>query len=196
MPRPKISSNFAGGKQRDMTLKDLKAGESAVVKSVGGEGALRQHFLDMGLIPGAEVKLVKVAPMGDPVEIKVHGYALTLRLSEAIKIEIDRDAVPEEPHVSLDEDFGYNLSLHEHNAHPGFGEEGRYHSKEDENPLPKDEVLTFALAGQQNCGKTTLFNQLTGSNQHVGNFPGVTVSRKDGVIKGYPNTRVTDLPGI
>ena len=179
-----------------MTLKDLKVGESAVVKGVGGEGALRQHFLDMGLIPGAEVKLVKTAPMGDPLEIKVHGYALTLRLSEALKIGIDRDAAPEEPQVLLDEDFGYNLSLHEHNAHPGFGEEGRYHDKSREHPLPKDEVLTFALAGQQNCGKTTLFNQLTGSNQHVGNFPGVTVSRKDGVIKGYPNTRVTDLPGI
>ena len=160
-----------------MTLKDLKVGESAVVKVVGGEGALRQHFLDMGLIPGAEVRLVKMAPMGDPMEIRVHGYALTLRLSEAVKIEIDRDSVPEEPQVALDEDFGYNLSLHEHNAHPGFGEEGRYHDKADEHPLPKDEVLTFALAGQQNCGKTTLFNQLTGSNQHVGNVPGVTVSR-------------------
>ena len=179
-----------------MTLKDIKVGESAVVKAVGGEGALRQHFLDMGLIPGAEVKLVKTAPMGDPLEIKVHGYALTLRLSEALKIEVDKDMVPEEPQVFLDEDFGYNLSLHEHNAHPGFGEEGRFHDKADEHPLPKDETLTFALVGQQNCGKTTLFNQLTGSNQHVGNFPGVTVSRKDGVIRGYPNTLVTDLPGI
>ena len=180
-----------------MTLKDLKVGESAVVKNVGGEGALRQHFLDMGLIPGAGVRLVKTAPMGDPLEIKVHGYALTLRLSEALNIEVEEGS-PLEPDVTvpLDEDFGYNLSLHEHNAHPGFGEEGRYHSKEDEHPLPKEEILTFALAGQQNCGKTTLFNQLTGSNQHVGNFPGVTVSRKDGVIKGYPNTRVTDLPGI
>ena len=179
-----------------MTLKDIKVGESAVVKAVGGEGALRQHFLDMGLIPGAEVKLVKTAPMGDPLEIRVHGYALTLRLSEALKIEVDKDMVPEEPQVFLDEDFGYNLSLHEHNAHPGFGEEGRFHDKADEHPLPKDETLTFALVGQQNCGKTTLFNQLTGSNQHVGNFPGVTVSRKDGVIRGYPNTLVTDLPGI
>ena len=180
-----------------MTLKDLKVGESAVVRDVGGGGSLRQHFLDMGLIPGTEVLLVKMAPMGDPIEIKVHGYALTLRLSEALKIEVDTDCVREAvSKAPLDEDFGYNLSLHEHNAHPGFGEEGRYHSKADENPLPKDEVLTFALAGQQNCGKTTLFNQLTGSNQHVGNFPGVTVSRKDGVIKGYPNTRVTDLPGI
>ena len=180
-----------------MTLKDLKVGESALVKEVGGEGALRQHFLDMGIIPGAEVRLVKMAPMGDPMEIKVHGYALTLRLSEALKIVVDKNC-PEEkaPEMPLDEDFGYNLSLHEHNAHPGFGEEGKFHSKEDENPLPKDSVLSFALAGQQNCGKTTLFNQLTGSNQHVGNFPGVTVSRKDGVIKGYPNTRVTDLPGI
>ena len=180
-----------------MTLKDLKVGESAVVRDVGGGGSLRQHFLDMGIIPGTEVLLVKMAPMGDPIEIKVHGYALTLRLSEALKIEVDTDCVREAvSKAPLDEDFGYNLSLHEHNAHPGFGEEGRYHSKADENPLPKDEVLTFALAGQQNCGKTTLFNQLTGSNQHVGNFPGVTVSRKDGVIKGYPNTRVTDLPGI
>ena len=180
-----------------MTLKDLKVGESAVVKDVGGEGALRQHFLDMGLIPGAEVRLVKMAPMGDPMEIKVHGYALTLRLSEAVKIGVDKNLVQEKaPAEPLDEDFGYNLSLHEHNAHPGLGEEGKFHSKEDENPLPKDTVLTFALAGQQNCGKTTLFNQLTGSNQHVGNFPGVTVSRKDGVIKGYPHTRVTDLPGI
>ena len=179
-----------------MTLKDLKVGESAVVKGVGGEGVLRQHFLDMGLIPGTEVRLVKMAPMGDPIEIKIHGYALTLRLSEALKIEVDADGARETgPAAPLDEDFGYNLSLHEHNAHPGFGEEGRYHSKDDGNPLPKDEILTFALAGQQNCGKTTLFNQLTGSNQHVGNFPGVTVSRKDGVIKGYPNTRVTDLPG-
>ena len=180
-----------------MTLKDLKVGESAVVKSVGGEGVLRQHFLDMGLIPGTEVRLVKMAPMGDPIEIRIHGYALTLRLSEALKIEVDADCARETvPAAPLDEDFGYNLSLHEHNAHPGFGEEGRFHDKADEHPLPKDEVLTFALAGQQNCGKTTLFNQLTGSNQHVGNFPGVTVSRKDGVIKGYPNTRVTDLPGI
>ena len=180
-----------------MTLKDLKIGESAVVMNVGGEGTLRQHFLDMGIIPGAEVRLVKMAPMGDPMEIKVHGYSLTLRLSEALNIEVDMDSARSEEHyVPLDEDFGYNLSLHEHNAHPGFGEEGRYHSKEDGNPLPKDEILTFALAGQQNCGKTTLFNQLTGSNQHVGNFPGVTVSRKDGVIKGYPNTCVTDLPGI
>ena len=180
-----------------MTLKDLKVGESAVVRTVGGEGALRQHFLDMGIIPGAGLQLVKMAPMGDPMEIRLHGYALTLRLSEALKIEVDKDAVPDEiPSWTIDEEFGRNLSLHEHNAHPGYGEEGKYHSREDEEPLPKDEVLTFALAGQQNCGKTTLFNQLTGSNQHVGNFPGVTVSRKDGVIKGYPNTRVTDLPGI
>ena len=134
-----------------MTLKDLKVGESAVVRDVGGGGSLRQHFLDMGIIPGTEVLLVKMAPMGDPIEIKVHGYALTLRLSEALKIEVDTDCVREAvSKAPLDEDFGYNLSLHEHNAHPGFGEEGRYHSKADENPLPKDEVLTFALAGQQN----------------------------------------------
>ena len=180
-----------------MTLKDLKVGESAVVRNVGGEGTLRQHFLDMGIIPGAEVCLVKMAPMGDPMEIKIHGYALTLRLSEALNIDVDTDySLEPESLGSIDENFGYNLSLHEHNAHPGYGEEGKYHSRADENPLPKDTVLTFALAGQQNCGKTTLFNQLTGSNQHVGNFPGVTVSRKDGVIKGHPNTQVTDLPGI
>ena len=135
-----------------MTLKDLKVGESAVVRNVGGEGALRQHFLDMGIIPGAEVRLVKMAPMGDPMEVKIHGYALTLRLSEALKIDVDKELVPQGAAVPLDEDFGYNLSLHEHNAHPGYGEEGRYHDKSDEHPLPKDEVLTFALAGQQNCG--------------------------------------------
>ena len=180
-----------------MTLKDLKVGESAVVRNVGGEGALRQHFLDMGIIPGAEVRLVKMAPMGDPMEIKIHGYALTLRVSEALNIDVDKEYSREPEHLGpIDEDFGYNLSLHEHNAHPGLGEGGRFHSKEDEHPLPKGEILTFALAGQQNCGKTTLFNQLTGSNQHVGNFPGVTVNRKDGVIKGHPDTRVTDLPGI
>ena len=181
-----------------MTLKDLKIGESALVTRVGGQGALRQHFLDMGIVPGVEVTLVKMAPMGDPMEIRIRGYALTLRLSEAVKIGIEKKSVHdgEETPGSLDDDFGYNASLHEHNAHPGLGEGGRYHSHDDENPLPKGEILTFALAGQQNCGKTTLFNQLTGSNQHVGNFPGVTVSRKDGVIKGWPDTVVTDLPGI
>ena len=174
-----------------MTLKDLKQGQSAVIFAVGAGGALRQHLLDMGLIPGLEVRILKYAPMGDPVEVLVHGYTLSLRLSEAAEIEV-RPSGDE----SLNDNFGYNLSLHEHNAHPGLGEAGKYHSKDHENPLPKGETLTFALAGQQNCGKTTLFNVLTGSSQHVGNFPGVTVDRKDGVIKGAPDTLVTDLPGI
>lgn len=174
-----------------MTLRDLKQGQSATIFAVGAGGALRQHLLDMGLIPGLDVKVLKFAPMGDPVEVLVHGYTLSLRLSEAAEIEV-RTAQDS----STPDNFGYNLSLHEHNAHPGLGETGRYHSKDHENPLPKGEILTFALAGQQNCGKTTLFNVLTGSNQHVGNFPGVTVDRKDGVIKGAPDTLVTDLPGI
>ena len=174
-----------------MTLRDLKQGQSATIFAVGAGGALRQHLLDMGLIPGLDVKVLKFAPMGDPVEVLVHGYTLSLRLSEAAEIEV-RTA----QNSSTPDNFGYNLSLHEHNAHPGLGEAGRYHSKDHENPLPKGEILTFALAGQQNCGKTTLFNVLTGSNQHVGNFPGVTVDRKDGVIKGAPDTLVTDLPGI
>ncbi len=174
-----------------MTLRDLKQGQSATIFAVGAGGALRQHLLDMGLIPGLDVKVLKFAPMGDPVEVLVHGYTLSLRLSEAAEIEV-RTAQDS----STPDNFGYNLSLHEHNAHPGLGEAGRYHSKDHENSLPKGEILTFALAGQQNCGKTTLFNVLTGSNQHVGNFPGVTVDRKDGVIKGAPDTLVTDLPGI
>ncbi len=174
-----------------MTLRDLKQGQSATIFAVGAGGALRQHLLDMGLIPGLDVKVLKFAPMGDPVEVLVHGYTLSLRLSEAAEIEV-RTAQDS----STPDNFGYNLSLHEHNAHPGLGEAGRYHSKDHENPLPKGEILTFALAGQQNCGKTTLFNVLTGSNQHVGNFPGITVDRKDGVIKGAPDTLVTDLPGI
>ena len=181
-----------------MTLRELKIGESAVVKAVGGEGALRQHFLDMGLLPGVEVKLLKFAPMGDPMELLVRGYTLSLRLEEAALIEMyKRGQAPIVLPVSkLDSDFGYNLTLHEHNSHPGLGEAGKYHDPTHENALPKGTTLRFALAGQQNCGKTTLFNQLTGSNQHVGNFPGVTVDRKDGQIKGYPNTLVTDLPGI
>ncbi len=174
-----------------MTLRDLRQGQSATIFAVGAGGALRQHLLDMGLIPGLDVKVLKFAPMGDPVEVLVHGYTLSLRLSEAAEIEVRTSQDSSSP-----DNFGYNLSLHEHNAHPGLGEAGRYHSKDHENPLPKGEVLTFALAGQQNCGKTTLFNVLTGSNQHVGNFPGVTVDRKDGVIKGAPDTLVTDLPGI
>lgn len=175
-----------------MTLKDLKVGQQAVIFAVGAGGALRQHLLDMGLIPGLEVKILKYAPMGDPVEVLVHGYTLSLRLSEAAEIEVK---LSESENEAAD-NYAYNVSLHEHNAHPGIGEAGKYHSRDHENPLPKGELMTFALAGQQNCGKTTLFNVLTGSNQHVGNFPGVTVDRKDGVIRGYPDTRVTDLPGI
>ena len=171
-----------------MTLRDLPVGKTATIRSVGGEGALRQHFLDMGLIPQGEVTVVKYAPMGDPVELRVHSYELTLRLADAEKIEIEniRDAGQVKPEKK------------ERTAipHPGLGEGGKYHEKETEHPLPDTEVLTFALAGNQNCGKTTLFNQLTGSSQHVGNFPGVTVDRKDGTIRGKENTLVTDLPGI
>jgi len=170
-------------------LDQLEIGKTATVVSVGGEGALRQHFLDMGLIPEVDVTLVKYAPMGDPIELRIHGYELTLRLEDAKHIEI-RD-VRDESHEQ-----GFKLSSSNEIEHPGLGEGGRYHVKADENPLPEGETLTFALAGNQNCGKTTLFNQLTGSNQHVGNFPGVTVDRKDGVIKGHPDTLVTDLPGI
>ena len=170
-----------------MTLKELPIGKSATLTVVGGEGALRQHFLDMGLIPGADVTMVKYAPMGDPVELRIHSYELTLRLADAEKIEITdvRDEIKiknQIPKEKID--------------HPGLGEGGKYHEKADENPLPDGTTLTFALAGNQNCGKTTLFNQLTGSNQHVGNFPGVTVDRKDGVIKEHSDTLVTDLPGI
>ncbi len=172
-----------------MTLKDLKTGESAVITETGGEGSLRQHFLDMGVIPGAEVTLVKYAPMGDPIELRIHGYELTLRLADAEKILIEPIDKPNE------EDNSKIFSNHRQ-EHPGFGEGGKYHVKADENPLPKGTILTFALAGNQNCGKTTLFNQLTGSNQHVGNFPGVTVDRKSGAIKNHPETLVTDLPGI
>lgn len=171
-----------------MTLKELEIGKSAVIKNVGGEGALRQHFLDMGMIPGAEVTVVKLAPMGDPMELQIHGYELTLRLAEAAQIEIEEIKERSQKHKRIE-------SV-KNSAHPGLGEEGKYHSKEDENPLPDGTMLTYALVGNQNCGKTTLFNQLTGSNQHVGNFPGVTVDRKSGSIKGYPNTEVTDLPGI
>ena len=182
-----------------MTLKELKTGQKAIIKEVGGEGALRQHFLDMGVIPGAEVKLIKFAPMGDPMELRIHGYELTLRLDDAKKIEIEeisKDSAPDikdESESTKEEKYPVCKEVKEH---PGLGEGGRFHSKEDENPLPEDSILSFALAGNQNCGKTTLFNQLTGSNQHVGNFPGVTVDRKSGAIKGYPNTEVVDLPGI
>lgn len=173
-----------------MTLKDLKVGHSATIDAVGGTGSLRQHFLDMGVIPGAEVTLMKYAPMGDPMELRIHGYELTLRLADADKIEIT------EISQKKNDALGDKIRDSRQTVHPGLGEEGKYHVKADENPLPKGTVLTFALAGNQNCGKTTLFNQLTGSNQHVGNFPGVTVDRKSGAIKGYPDTSVTDLPGI
>ncbi len=174
-----------------MTLDKLAIGGTALIRTVGGEGSLRQHFLDMGMIPGQEVKLTKYAPLGDPMELLINGYTLTLRKADAAKIEISQvsDNAPEAPAVSDDW-----LYIGE-NAHPGLGEGGKYHTGH-EDPLPKETILSFALAGNQNCGKTTLFNQLTGANQHVGNFPGVTVDRKDGVIRGYPETRVTDLPGI
>lgn len=171
-----------------LKLNQLKIGESAVITAVGGEGVLRQHFLDMGVIPGAEVTVVKLAPMGDPMELQLHGYELTLRLADAEQIAVSRISARSNPHQR-------NIQM-ERTKHPGLGEEGIFHAKEDEHPLPEGTVLSFALVGNQNCGKTTLFNQLTGSNQHVGNFPGVTVDRKDGPIKGHPDTLVTDLPGI
>ena len=174
--------------ERKMMLDKLEIGQSARITAVGGEGALRQHFLDMGLIPGAEVTLVKFAPMGDPMELRIHGYELTLRLADAGKIEITPvDAIRRTSATAVS-----CLDC----EHPGLGEGGRFHVKENEHPLPEETTLTFALAGNQNCGKTTLFNQLTGSNQHVGNFPGVTVDRKSGAIRDYPNTEITDLPGI
>lgn len=175
-----------------MFLDELKVGESAIVKNVGGQGALRQHFLDMGIIPGTKITTIKFAPMGDPVEIKLHDYELTLRIAEAGQIEVDKSLVKEQEEPK-------NVKQEEkktHSEHPGLGEGGRFHPKGSGNPLPDNEQITFALVGNQNSGKTTLFNQLTGSRQHVGNFPGVTVDRKDGVIKGHSNTLVTDLPGI
>ena len=172
-----------------MTLKELKIGKSAVITTVGGDGALRQHFLDMGVIPGAEVKVIKYAPMGDPIELMIHGYELTLRLADADKIDI-------EP-VEEKQNAGRNASNgQEEIDHPGLGEGGRFHAKGDGDLVPDGTILTFALAGNQNSGKTTLFNRLTGANQHVGNFPGVTMDRKDGPIHGHPETLVTDLPGI
>ncbi len=173
-----------------MTIKDLKIGSSGIIQTVGGEGALRQHFLDMGMIPGAKVTVVKYAPMGDPVELQVHGYQLTLRLDDADRITVE--PVPGEAE-------GFPVKKKKSSAasiHPGLGEGGKHHPKGSGNPLPSGTTLTFALVGNQNSGKTTLFNQLTGSNQHVGNFPGVTVDRKDGVIKEHPDTLITDLPGI
>ena len=199
-----------------MTLKELPIGETATILSVGGKGALRQHLLDMGLIQGAEVTVVKYAPMGDPIELKIHGYELTIRLDDAAKIEISSIPGREAPEqiengkeqTESREETGKEAAHRQKRGsretagkrkraeHPGYGKSGRYHEKKTENPLPEKETLTFALVGNQNCGKTTLFNQLTGANQHVGNFPGVTVDRKDGVIKGYANTLITDLPGI
>ncbi len=170
-----------------MTLKDLPIGKTATILTTGGEGALRQHFLDMGLIPGADVTMVKYAPMGDPIQVQIHSYELTLRLADAEKIGIEDIREEETEKTALE-----RRAI----PHPGLGEGGKYHNKAEETPLPDSEMLTFALAGNQNCGKTTLFNQLTGSSQHVGNFPGVTVDRKDGTIKGQKNTCVTDLPGI
>ena len=171
-----------------MKLSELEIGKTATIRAVGGTGALRQHFLDMGLIQGTEVTVVKYAPMGDPMELKIHGYGLTIRLADAQNIEIS------DPHRPTE------IKLPSHwliqSVHPGYGEGGKYHDRKSETPLPEGETLTFALVGNQNCGKTTLFNQLTGARQHVGNFPGVTVDRKDGVIKGHPETLITDLPGI
>jgi len=210
------SQLFADKKEINMTLKDLKKGESAVITTVGGQGALRQHFLDMGVIPGAEVTLIKYAPMGDPMELTIHGYELTLRLADAEKIGIETvrsvtvsdeykdEAASDKGHKAeksgKDDKAGKgdkaSKELRKYREHPGLGEEGIYHDHTKENPLPEGTKLTFALAGNQNCGKTTLFNQLTGANQHVGNFPGVTVDRKSGAIKNNPSTEVVDLPGI
>lgn len=173
---------------REITLKDLKVNEHGRILKVGGEGALRQHFLDMGVIPGAEVTLVKFAPLGDPMELQIHGYELSLRLEDAGKIVIEKINERKNKHQRIETIVNH--------AHPGLGEDGIFHDKKTEVPLPENEILTYALVGNQNSGKTTLFNQLTGSNQHVGNFPGVTVDRKDGVIRGYKNTCITDLPGI
>ena len=169
-----------------MRLKELKTGQSAVITAVGGEGRLRQHFLDMGVIPGTQVKLVKLAPMGDPMQLTLHGYELSLRLAEAEKIEVE----------PIEKTNQISHPKKAKSDHPGLGEGGKFHPKGSGDPLPDDAILTYALVGNQNSGKTTLFNQLTGSNQHVGNFPGVTVDRKDGVIKGHKNTLITDLPGI
>lgn len=174
-----------------MTLDELKIGQSAIITKVGGDGALRQHFLDMGVIPGSELTLVKFAPMGDPMQLLIHGYELTLRKDDAAKIDIDICPTCKggEPHQPAEQSSART-------EHPGLGEEGRYHTESEENPAPITGKITFALVGNQNCGKTTLFNALTGSNQHVGNFPGVTVDRKSGIIKGHPDTEVVDLPGI
>ncbi|MBR6006579.1 MAG: ferrous iron transport protein B, partial [Clostridia bacterium] len=173
-----------------MKLKDLKVGKSGKIIAVGGEGALRQHFLDMGVIPGAELTVTKFAPMGDPMELRIHGYELTLRLADAAKIDVEPIELPKET------DEPRRRPKTTKPSHPGLGETGKFHPKGSGTPLPEDQTLTFALVGNQNSGKTTLFNQLTGSKQHVGNFPGVTVDRKDGVIRGYKRSSITDLPGI
>ena len=183
------------GNDTVMRLNELSIGSTATIRAVGGSGALRQHFLDMGLIQGTEVTVIKYAPMGDPIELRIHGYELTIRLEDAKNIEIS------EPHRPKHEETKEHAQMQEKNGrsekhHPGYGEGGKFHDRKEENPLPESETLTFALVGNQNCGKTTLFNQLTGSKQHVGNFPGVTVDRKDGVIRGHDNTLITDLPGI
>ena len=178
-----------------MLLTSLETGQSGIITEVGGNGALRHHFLDMGLIPGTEITLIKYAPMGDPVEFRIHSYELTLRLEDAARIKIKAIDNSVVDYNALTKDVKKRTSR-KSIEHPGYGEGGRYHEKCGENPLPDDVKLTFALAGNQNCGKTTLFNQLTGSNQHVGNFPGVTVDRKSGPIIDCPDTEVTDLPGI
>lgn len=187
-----------------MTLKELEIGESGRIDKVGGEGALRQHFLDMGVIPGAEITLVKLAPMGDPMELRIHGYELTLRLDDAEKIKITKIDTDMEMETEIEKEKKENeqqgskrgKERRKHTPHPALGEPGIHHIKGSENPLPENQILTFALVGNQNCGKTTLFNRLTGANQHVGNFPGVTVDRKDGTILGHSHTSITDLPGI
>ena len=171
-----------------MNLSTLKPGESARITKVGGEGALRQHFLDMGVIPGASVTVIKLAPLGDPMELRIHGYELTLRVADAEQIGVEPLEGGDSPQNPS--------KKRQKTEHPGLGEEGRFHPKGTGTPLSEETVLTFALVGNQNSGKTTLFNQLTGANQHVGNFPGVTVDRKDGVIRKHPNTLITDLPGI
>ena len=171
-----------------MKMSELRAGQSGRIEAVGGEGALRQHFLDMGVIPGAEATMVKLAPMGDPMELRIHGYELTLRLADAEKITVSR--------IEKVSDGRTEKVVRKPSDHPGLGEEGKFHPKGTGEALPDGTLLTFALVGNQNCGKTTLFNQLTGANQHVGNFPGVTVDRKDGQIRGQKDTLITDLPGI
>ena len=171
-----------------MTLRDLEIGRDAVITKVGGEGALRQHLLDMGMIPGARARAVRLAPMGDPMELRIHGYELTIRLADAGQIEVEPVDGPDDERDGPHEDL--------QTEHPGLGEEGKFHPKGSGDPLPEGTLLTYALVGNQNSGKTTLFNQLTGANQHVGNFPGVTVDRKDGTIRGHPDTSITDLPGV